>query len=64
MALTITQRTRSRIALVSGVLLVVALWAAQLAAPVGTAWRDAALITASVPPCARTATPGRSNAPT
>ena len=48
MALTITQRTRSRIALVSGVLLVVALGAAQLAAPVGTAWRDGALITASV----------------
>ena len=48
MALTITQRTRSRIALVSGVLLVLALGAAQFAAPVGTVWRDVALVAASV----------------
>ena len=48
MVLTITQRTRSRIALVSGVLLVLALGAAQFAAPVGTVWRDVALIAASV----------------
>ena len=48
MALTITQRTRSRIALGSGVLLVLALGAAQFAAPVGTVWRDVALVVASV----------------
>jgi len=48
MALTITQRTRSRIALVSGVLLVLALGAAQFAAPIGTVWRDVALVAASV----------------
>ncbi len=48
MVLTITQRTRSRIALVSGVLLVLALGAAQFAAPVGTVWRDVALVAASV----------------
>ncbi|HEX6055200.1 MAG TPA: HAD-IC family P-type ATPase, partial [Intrasporangium sp.] len=48
MVLAITQRTRSRIALVSGVLLVLALGAAQFAAPVGTVWRDVALIVASV----------------
>ena len=48
MALTLTQRARSRIALVSGVLLVLALGAAQFAAPVGTVWRDVALVAASV----------------
>ncbi|HEX5969863.1 MAG TPA: cation-translocating P-type ATPase [Intrasporangium sp.] len=48
MALTITQRTRSRIALVAGVLLLLASGAAQFAAPVGTVWRDVALIVASV----------------
>jgi Cd2+/Zn2+-exporting ATPase len=47
-ALTINQRTRSCIALASGVLLVLALGAAQLAAPVGTIWRDAALVAGSL----------------
>lgn len=48
MRLVITQKARSRITLVSGVLLVVALALAQLAAPAGTTGRDAALIVVSV----------------
>ena len=46
--MTITQRTRSRIALVAGVLLVFAFVASQLGAPLGATWRDAALIAASI----------------
>jgi len=46
--MTITQRTRSRIAVVAGALLAFAFVASQLGAPLGTTWRDAALIAASL----------------
>ena len=48
MALTLTQRARSRIAFTTGGLLLVALALAQLAPPVGNAWRDAALLASSL----------------
>jgi len=48
MRLVITQRMRSRITLISGVLLIVALALAQFAAPAGTTGRDAVLIVVSV----------------
>jgi Cd2+/Zn2+-exporting ATPase len=48
MALTITQRTRTRIAFLTGAMLLVALGFAQLAAPVGTTWRDGMLIASSI----------------
>lgn len=48
MGLTLTQRARSRIAFTTGGLLLVALALAQAAAPVGTTWRDAVLIVASL----------------
>ena len=44
----ITQRTRTRLALASGLLLVLAFGASRFAAPVGTAGRDAALVAASI----------------
>ena len=48
MALTLTQRVRSRIAFTTGGLLLVALALSQLTPPVGTAWRDAALLASSL----------------
>lgn len=48
MALTLTQRARSRIAFTTGGLLLVALALSQLTPPVGTAWRDAALLASSL----------------
>jgi cation transport ATPase len=48
MALTITQRTRTRIAFLTGAMLLVALGFAQFAAPVGTTWRDGMLIASSI----------------
>ncbi|EWT06527.1 HAD family hydrolase [Intrasporangium chromatireducens Q5-1] len=43
-----TQRVRSRIAFTTGGLLLVALALSQLTPPVGTAWRDAALLASSL----------------
>jgi Cd2+/Zn2+-exporting ATPase len=48
MSLTITQRTRTRVAFLTGAMLLVALALAQLADPVGTTWRDGVLVASSV----------------
>jgi Cd2+/Zn2+-exporting ATPase len=48
MSLTITQRTRTRIAFLTGAMLLVALAFAQFGSPLGTTWRDGLLVASSI----------------